>query len=260
MIDTHQISPFIRYSKGETESRSTDIAIEADVMLNVNGYSLLGFRCSPENLEDLAAGYLYNESFIQSAQEIESIHICDQRDNIDIWLNHAIQKPETWSRTSGCQGGVTQADQQPIAPLIDPVCFSIEDILVKVNRFHTELAKPDFPQHGVHTSMLLDNNQVIMVSNDIGRHNTLDKIAGACLLQQIHLSEPVLITTGRISSEMVYKTARMKIPLAISLHSISNMAIKTADTLSLTLVGHARRNQIDIFSHPERIITSAPSA
>lgn len=256
MIDTHQTSQFIRYSKGETESRSTDVAIEADVTLSVNGVALLGFRCSPENLEDLAAGYLFNESFIQSAEEIESLRICDQRDNMDIWLNHAIQKPDTWSRTSGCQGGITQADQRPILPVIDPICFAIDDILDKINCFQTELAKPDFPQHGVHTTMLLDKNIVKMVSNDIGRHNTLDKIAGECLLKHLILTEPVLITTGRISSEMVYKTARMKIPLAISLHSISHMAISTADALGITLIGHARRNQIDIFSHPERILTA----
>jgi FdhD protein len=107
--------------------------------------------------------------------------------------------------------------------------------------------------------MLLDKNEVKSVSNDIGRHNTLDKLAGDCLLKPINLSEPALITTGRISSEMVYKTARMQVPLAISLHSISHLAIQAADALGVTLVGHARRSQIDIYSHPERIITASRS-
>jgi FdhD protein len=251
---THQVSQHIRYSSGETETRSTEIAIESEVALSVNGESWLSFRCSPENLEALAAGYLYNESFIQTAQEIASIHICDQRDHIDVWINHPVTKPNTWSKTSGCQGGITRPGAGSTSPIMISTGYTISDILLQVNTFLTELNKPGFPQHGVHTTMLLDKNKVLSLSNDIGRHNTLDKIAGECLMRQISLSEPVLITTGRISSEMVNKTARMQVPLAISLHSVSQMAIDVADSLGITLVGHARRSQVDIYSHPERII------
>jgi FdhD protein len=253
MIETHRISHYLRYSSGATESRSTEIAIEVEVTLSVNGFAWLSFRCSPENLESLAAGYLYTESFIQSAEEIASIHLCEQQDHVDVWLDHDARKPDTWSRTSGCQGGMTRSGPGSISPVINSTCYSISAILSQVDGFLTVLNKPDFPQHGVHTTMLLDKNEVKSVSNDIGRHNTLDKIAGECLLKPIHLSEPVLITTGRISSEMVYKTARMKVPLVISLHSTSQLAIQEAEALGITLVGHARRSQIDVYSHPERI-------
>jgi FdhD protein len=228
-------------------------------MLSVNGEAWLSFRCSPENLEALAVGYLYNESFIQSADEIGSIHICQQRDHMDVWLHHAAKKPETWSKTSGCQGGVTQTTPGSISPVIYSHEYHVSDILMMVDCFLTELVTTDRPQHGVHTSMLLDKNEIKVLSYDIGRHNTLDKIAGDYLTNKIKLSEPALITTGRISSEMVYKTARMNVPLAISLHSISQLAINAADALGITLVGHARRSQIDIYSHPERVIaTSKP--
>jgi len=254
MDETHQISHFIRYSGRATESRSAEIAIESEVILSVNGVAWLSFRCSPENLEALAVGYLFNESFIQSAQEIASIELCEQHDHIDVWLHHDAIKPDTWSRTSGCQGGVTQSGPATLSAVTNPTTFYIQDILLQVDAFLTELNKPAFPQHGVHTTMLLDKKEVISLSNDIGRHNTLDKIAGDCLLKKISLAEPVLITTGRISSEMVYKTARLQVPLAVSLHSASQLAIQAADTLGVTLVGHARRAQIDIYSHPERVI------
>jgi FdhD protein len=251
---THQALRYVRYSSGVTETRSTEIAVESEVALSVNSIAWLSFRCSPENLEALAAGYLFNESFIQSAQEIATIDICDQRDHMDVWLHHDVTKPETWSRTSGCQGGVTQAGPASTSPVTISTVYPISGILLQVDLFLTEINKPSFPQHGVHTTMLLDKNEVISLNNDIGRHNTLDKIAGECLLKQISLAEPVLITTGRISSEMVYKSARMQVPVVVSLHSVSQMAIQAADSLGITLVGHARRNQIDIFSHPERII------
>jgi len=254
MIQTHQISQYNRYSSGPVETRSTEIAIEAEVTLSVNGEVWLSFRCSPENLEALAVGYLYNESFIQSAGEIASIYICEQQNNIDIWLHHAVEKPDTWSRTSGCMGGFIKSGPESILPVSNLNCYSISDLLLRVDRFLTELVNPDRPTDGVHSSMLLDKDEVKSVSNDIGRHNTFDKIAGDFLLKQFSLTEPALITTGRISSEMVYKAARMRVPLAISLHSISHLAINAADTLGITLVGRARRSQIDIYSHPERVI------
>jgi FdhD protein len=254
MTETHHISQYIRYSGGAIETRSTEIAIEAEVTLTINGEVWLSFRCSPENLEALAVGFLYNESFIQSAEEIASIYICEQRDNIDIWLHHAVRKPDTWSKTSGCQGGVIKSGLNSILPVINSNCYHISDILLQFDNFFAELIKPGHAIHGVHSTMLLDKNDVKLVSNDIGRHNTLDKIAGDYLLKQFSLTQPALITTGRISSEMVYKAARMRVPLAISLHSISHLAINAADALGITLIGHARRSQIDIYSHPERVI------
>ena len=76
--------------------------------MSVNGEAWLSFHCSPDDLEALAVGFLYNEAFIQSADEVASLHICDARDHIDVWLTHAANKPEQWSRTSGCQGGLVQ--------------------------------------------------------------------------------------------------------------------------------------------------------
>ena len=117
MIETHQISQYIRYSGGPVETRSTEIAIEAEVRLSVNGEEWLSFRCSPENLEALAVGYLYNESFIQSAEEIASIYICEPRNHIDLWLHHAVAKPDTWSKTSGCMGGLVPSGPESILPV-----------------------------------------------------------------------------------------------------------------------------------------------
>ncbi len=245
----------IRYADGASETRSADIAIETEVGLSVNGEAWLSFRCSPENLEALAVGYLYNEGFIQTKGEVASVRVCEQGDQIDVWLNQTVQKPETWSRTSGCQGGSTQSGQNDILALPEGLNYPVSVILAQIDYFLSELHKPDYPQRGVHSTMLFDNMEVKSVSNDIGRHNTLDKIAGDFLLRQFELSEPVVITTGRISSEMVSKAARMSIPLAISLHSVSDLAAMAAERAGLTLVGHARRSQIDIYTHSERILT-----
>ncbi len=102
--------------------------------------------------------------------------------------------------------------------------------------------------------MLLDDVEVTSCSNDIGRHNTLDKIAGDCLRGKKILVKPVLLTTGRISSDMVLKADRMGVRLVISLHSISSLAIESGAILGMCLVGHARSPKWGVYTHAEKIV------
>jgi FdhD protein len=91
------------------------------------------------------------------------------------------------------------------------------------------------------------------VAEDIGRHNTLDKIAGWILLKGIDLSQRFLLTTGRISSEMLQKAARLSASVVISRTSPSSLSIQLADAFGITLIGYARRNRFNIYTHPRRI-------
>ena len=102
--------------------------------------------------------------------------------------------------------------------------------------------------------MLMDGLEVISTSNDIGRHNTLDKIEGDCLIGKKTLVKPLLLTTGRISSDMVLKADRMGVRLVISLHSISSLAIESGTTLGICLIGHARSPKWGVYTHAEMII------
>ena len=106
---------------------------------------------------------------------------------------------------------------------------------------------------GVHTSVLSDGVKVIASAEDIGRHNTLDKIAGLCLLHDFRPAHRFLMTTGRISSEMIQKSARIGATLVISRTSPTSMSILLAEQMGITLVGYARGGQFNVYSHPERI-------
>jgi FdhD protein len=256
MTAAHQSTPFRLYTRETQENRATQTAVEAEVMLSVNGEDWLSFRCSPENVEALAVGFLFNSAFLESAEAVASVTLCDGQQNVDVWLHHAVKKPDHWSRTSGCQGGAIQSGPEQGLARLEAKETTISAVFDWVDAFLSILIQKDRSQNGVHTSVLFDNGETIVVSDDIGRHNTLDKIAGECLLKQIRLCEPVLMTTGRISSEMIYKAARMNVALVISLHSTSSMAIEAAESLGITLAGHARRGQVEVYSHPERIISS----
>jgi FdhD protein len=106
----------------------------------------------------------------------------------------------------------------------------------------------------VHTSALSDGKNIRVIAEDIGRHNSVDKLAGLCLLNQVEIPKKVLLTTGRISSEMLQKSARIGASIVISRTSPSSLSIEMAEKLRVTLIGYARRDRFNVYALPERII------
>jgi FdhD protein len=143
------------------------------------------------------------------------------------------------------------------APLGDDFSFPPEQIGAMVDQLFAsqELYRET---GGVHTSGLSNGEKILISAEDIGRHNTLDKIAGLYLMAGGDLLSRaalprVLITTGRISSEMLQKASRMAASLLISRTSPSSLSIQMAERRGITLIGYARRNRFQVYAHPERI-------
>jgi FdhD protein len=229
--------------------------VETPVSLTVNGENWLTFMCTPVQLEELAIGFLFNEGIISDNDELADVRVCEHEDNIDVWINHSAEKPVKWRRTSGCSGGVTAVDLLseglPAVPSAGAILTPIQITTLIVRLFESqELYKET---GGVHTSALSDGESIIFSSEDIGRHNTLDKIAGQYLRLQPVVPHKVLITTGRISSEMLQKAARLGAEVLISRTSPSSLSIQMADRMGITLIGYARRNRFNVYAHPERI-------
>jgi FdhD protein len=106
---------------------------------------------------------------------------------------------------------------------------------------------------GVHTSALSDGGKILLSAEDIGRHNTLDKIAGLCLMNDVWPETRILITTGRISSEMLQKAAQLNVPILISRTSPSSLSIEMAERYGITLIGYARKHRFNVYSNMQRI-------
>jgi FdhD protein len=109
---------------------------------------------------------------------------------------------------------------------------------------------------GVHTSALSDGERILIAAEDIGRHNTLDKIAGRYIMERISPVRKIILTTGRISSEMIQKAGRIGAGVVISHTSPSSLSVQMADELGITLIGYARRDRFRIYTHPEGIVTA----
>jgi FdhD protein len=246
-----------------TEQGSTPA--EMPVMLTVNGEPWLEFMCTPEYLEALAVGFLYNEGLIDSATGVANMRICPAGDNVDIWTVDPIEKPIRWRRTSGCSGGITANEynlefgetELPALPTkgteyLDDVILTASQItklvigLFQEQRLHRKTG-------GIHASAMSDGNELLLFCEDIGRHNTLDKLAGRILMETVGGPRRAVLTTGRISSEMLQKAARMGTAIVISCTAPMSLAVQMADAWGMTLIGYAQRDRFVVYTHSERI-------
>lgn len=249
---------YTQFQVDKTDTIEAETIVETPVSLTVNGENWLTFMCTPILLEELAIGFLFNEGIISNNEEVADVRVCEHGDNIDVWLSHAVEKPTKWRRTSGCSGGVTGVDLLseglPVMESQGAILAPLQINALIVRLFESqELYKET---GGVHTSALSDGENIIFIAEDIGRHNTLDKIAGRHLRLQPILPHKVLITTGRISSEMLQKASRLGAEVLISRTSPSSLSIQMAERMGITLIGYARRNRFNVYAHPERITRS----
>lgn len=255
MNDGRVTLSYQQFTRERIETVRSNVAVEEPVSLTVNGQVWLTFQCTPEELDALAVGFLFNEGFIQTMDEVENIHVCENKDNVDVWLNHSVQKPASWRRTSGCHGGTSSADleRDHFEPVSNPARLDPNQVFSLMDLFLSEQV-PHSESGGVHTSALADGTKQLFQIHDIGRHNTFDKISGRILLDKVEVETPILLTSGRISSDMVQKSVRMGAPFLISMRSASQMGISLAEQWGLTLISGARRGRFNLLCHPERIL------
>ncbi len=250
----------LSYQAGQWEEKRTNIISEQSIGLTVNNEPWLTFMCTPTDLEALAVGFLFNEEIIETMDEVASVRVCPEETNIDVWLNHSVKKPENWTRTTGCSGGETSVgNDSPRTGKTVPIngtrlaaerVGALVELLGEVQELYKESG-------GVHTSALSDGERILIAAEDIGRHNTLDKIAGRYIMERINPATKIILTTGRISSEMIQKAGRIGAAVVISRTSPSSLSVQMADDLGITLIGYARRDRFSIYAHPEGIL-SAP--
>jgi len=236
-----------------------EVIAEELVTLYVNGLELATIMATPQHQDWLALGLLKNEGMIDSLEEVDHVHVAAGGCCVDVWLRHSVATPRRRIITSGCGGGITFDDPSlGIDPLPD-------DLRLEPDRLYDLFPQLHFPDslharaRGVHAAALSDGERILALAEDIGRHNTLDKLLGACLLQGIETRGRILLATGRISSEMLHKAARMGCPLIASRNSPTSLSVRMARAWNITLVGYVRQRSMRVYAHPERLQPSAPA-
>ncbi|HAU31999.1 MAG: Protein FdhD-like protein [Desulfotomaculum sp. 46_296] len=240
-----------RFSEKGWTRVSVYVPSEREVTVYVNLKELVTILCTPTKLNFLVIGFLYSEGIISGMGDVAMMRVCDDESEVDVRLaNPEFEAPKKRRLTSGCGGGYSfQTEGKKVE---SELVVAPEEVLSLMKLLQDRMDLYRF-SGGVHASALSDTEQLLVVAEDIGRHNTLDKIQGECLLKELPTKDALLLSTGRISSEMLLKAAKMQVPVVVSRHSPTGSAVLLAEELGITLVGHARGNRLSVYSHPERL-------
>ncbi|MBI2957227.1 MAG: formate dehydrogenase accessory sulfurtransferase FdhD [Chloroflexi bacterium] len=240
----------VRYSGGAWAGEPTLVPRENPLTIYVNGREMATVLCTPVNMNFLVVGFLYSEGLIQSIKDVTTIRVCDDEQEADVRLAHQVSLPAPRVLTSGCGGA--PAGRHAESPVSSDLTVS-PALVQSLMKQLLETAGTHREYGGLHTSALGDESGLVAVAEDIGRHNTLDKIQGECLLRGIATRDRVLLSTGRMSSEMIGKAARMGVPVVVSRSATTDRAIALADKLGITAIGYARGERFTVYSHPQRV-------
>jgi len=253
-LDLKGVAPDVvcdRFSGERWGRASVHVPGEMALTIYVNRRELVTILCTPTKLNCLVFGFLYAEGIISGIDNVASIRLCEEESLADVMLNNpGFEWPMQRTLTSGCGGGSTFKTQ---AQRVDSdLVAAPKQVLSLMKQFQKQMVLYRLCG-GVHTSALSDTKSLLVVAEDIGRHNTLDKIQGECLLRGLSTRDRLLLSTGRVSSEMLLKAARMQAPVVVSRHSPTGSAVSLARDLGIALVGQARGDRLLVYSHPERL-------
>jgi FdhD protein len=224
---------------------------------------------TPQNLEDFAVGFSLTEGIVQSSEEISSLEIVDLDDGVELrmWLaeERAARLSERRRHIAGPTGcGLCGIDS--IAEAVRPTAvvgngrgFSPGEIMTAMAGM-PPLQPINVETRAVHAAAFWTPAAgIVALREDVGRHNALDKLAGALSLAKTITSEGMVLLTSRVSVEMVQKTAAIGATIMVAVSAPTALAVKIAEAAGITLVAVARSDGFEIFTHPDRIASAAIS-
>ncbi|MFC5450505.1 formate dehydrogenase accessory sulfurtransferase FdhD [Paenibacillus aestuarii] len=235
------------------------IAVESPLTIKINGEEFATMVCTPTAVEDLVTGFLAAEGLIRFADQIEALSLDMERGYAQVKLHHLHQFNQAMvsKRFIGsCCGKSRQFYFHNDAQTARTVRTSLQVSVQQCFELMRELQEQseDFrATGGLHNAALCTPNEVLLTRADIGRHNALDKIYGHMLRQRIAPRNKLIAFSGRVSSEVALKAAKMGVGILLSKSAPTDLALQLANDLGITVVGFIRRDQLTVYTHPERI-------
>ena len=239
---------YLRVRGGRAEEVSGEVVREQPLTLYVDGERFLTLLCTPVKLEALVVGYLWMEKVITDLAEIRALEVSPVDGRVDVSLTHPVSLPTERILTSGCGGGITfRIDHRLFPRLSSDLRVSPLQLAARIHELFAA-ALLYKASRGIHGAALCDTERLLLVAEDVGRHNAVDKIKGEALLRGIPTEDRILLSTGRISSEMLLKAARMGVPVVASRTSPTEMAIGLAEQLNITVCGYVRPDGLNLYA------------
>jgi FdhD protein len=236
---------------------------ETPIALTYNGGTYAVMMGTPRDLRDFAIGFSLSEGIVRSADEIETLDIVEFDDGIELrmWLKpSSAQLVNERRRHIAGPTGCGICGVESIAEAIRPAAivakgrtFAPSEIMAAMASI-TLLQQINIQTRAVHAAAFwTPAHGLVALREDVGRHNALDKLAGALAQENVCASEGIVLLTSRVSVEMVQKTAAIGAPLMVAVSAPTALAVRTADAGGITLAAIARADGFEIFTHPQRI-------
>ena len=236
---------------------------EVPVTVLLNGEEFVTLLATPTDLDCLAVGFLASEGLLQNKAELKNVLVDDVHGIVRVNTIAEIEGVHelTTKRliTSGCGKGVSfyrAADVQEQI-LVKNECNATASRIVNLVKDFQQRSILYRETGGVHSAALCTPDKILVFMDDIGRHNAVDKVFGECLLKRIPTDGMIIVTSGRISSEIILKVARRNIPVLVSRSAPTSLGVRTAHNLGVTLAGFVRGSRMNVYTHAERIIAGA---
>ncbi len=251
----------LKFTNGEMEETEDKIVTEFPVTVKINGQEFVTMVCTPEHIEDMVIGYLASEGIVRKYEEIQDIWIQEKEGYIHVKidkLNPYYQNFQNKRYITSCCGmsrqgfvfvndALTAKKMNEIRVTISPEdCFRLMDDMQNSATAFRDTG-------GVHNAALCDVNGIVLSRMDIGRHNALDKIYGYCLKNSISIEDKIIVFSGRISSEILLKVAKIGCEIVLSKSAPTELALELAEELGITTVGFIRSQSLNIYTCPKRI-------
>lgn len=239
---------YLQVRDGRVTEVSAEVVREQPVTLHVDGRRFVTILCSPFQLEALVLGHLWMERIIEDLGDVAELAISEVDGRADVSLRRPVELPTERILTSGCGGGTTfRIDPRLFSPVRSSLRVRPSDLSARLRDLFAAATRYR-ASRGIHGACLTDGERLLVVAEDVGRHNAVDKLKGEALLQGLDTADRILVSTGRISSEMLLKAARMGVPVVASRTSPTEMAVALAEQLGITVVGYLRPDCLNLYA------------
>ena len=248
---------YFQVKGGRLEEIKGEVVREQPLTVHVNGERFLTLLCSPFQLEALVVGYLWMEKVVEDPAEIVRLEISEVDGRADATLSHPVTLPTERILTSGCGGGITFRIDPRLFPRVrSSLCVTQAQLAARLKELFGRATRYQ-ASRGIHGAALADADRLLVMAEDVGRHNAVDKVKGEALLKGIATADRILLSTGRVSSEMLLKAARMGVPVVASRTSPTEMAVGLAEQLGITVIGYLRPDTCNLYAGNALVVDGA---
>ena len=236
------------------------VAREFPLTIILDNQELVTLLCSPKDLDYLAIGFLSSEGLIKHKGEIGKIILADDGSIVRVEtggdMEEVVGLPFKRYISSSGGRGVTSYPAYNVASQgrVESEMRISAGVIFALTEEFQQRSQIYKVTHGVHSAALCDTKDILLFAEDIGRHNAIDKLFGRCILEDIPMGDRLVISSGRISSEIVLKIARRNIPIVISKAAPTDRAVDLAAHLGITLIGFVRGRRMNIYTGGWRVI------